>query len=559
MNYTITANTQFNSNEVYFSEKPSTVIITALKVLKMRWNNNKKCWYGFADAEAIKAACEGSEVEAVKVPTAASRKNTKKLASLWDRCDISTIPEHNRHESTKNVAQLTREHLKERFPEVKFSVRIGKGGWAANNEVLAYIVSSPYENKDFHSSRYTCTDKRGELQPLEAILNYLTAWVDSFNYNNSDYMTDYFDVNFYATTSIDYHYTQTETSEAVKADIADYEAKAAEWCKAYEEEQDRLFAERMAEMEKAQAEAEIREAQRQADAQAISENVQVVDLAEPEQFRLTGLLGGCGKEATLDELKESIAERIASPEEALITRKIIFTDSEAFKKFCGMFLYDFDFLNGKGGTATDDPRVTAENFYSLNEEQRETVKYYMTDCVAVYLNNKLYLVIDPEGYSYSRYVYIPSVDTETTEGHPEPEAQGNDFYFPAPVAMQSKNISVGDTVTIINIDEWTLCTQSKSVVVTGCHIARYAQYENALFVTCKSGRKEQTLWFHDGSDLAIFKGYLPDTPEYMRRRYTSSMMYEDLTSGIGSKKYIINAIEYYKAQGYKCLVDTIQR
>lgn len=58
MTYEIRANEQYNSQEVYFSGKPSVPVRSALKGLKMRWNPQKSCWYGFADAETIEKALE---------------------------------------------------------------------------------------------------------------------------------------------------------------------------------------------------------------------------------------------------------------------------------------------------------------------------------------------------------------------------------------------------------------------------------------------------------------------------------------------------------------------
>lgn len=80
MEYTIRANEQFNSNEIYFEGKPSTAIREALKALKMRWNPKKACWYGFAELEAIKEAIGESESELVIPETIATGEG---LYSGW--------------------------------------------------------------------------------------------------------------------------------------------------------------------------------------------------------------------------------------------------------------------------------------------------------------------------------------------------------------------------------------------------------------------------------------------------------------------------------------------
>lgn len=75
MTYEIRANAQFNSLEVYFTEKPCEAIRTALKNLKFRWNGKKSCWYGFAEAEAVKKACEGIQTTTKKATKKAEKKN----------------------------------------------------------------------------------------------------------------------------------------------------------------------------------------------------------------------------------------------------------------------------------------------------------------------------------------------------------------------------------------------------------------------------------------------------------------------------------------------------
>lgn len=60
MTYDIRENQNYNSREVYFDGKPSEAVRTALKELKMRWHGAKKCWYGYAQENAIIAAILGA-------------------------------------------------------------------------------------------------------------------------------------------------------------------------------------------------------------------------------------------------------------------------------------------------------------------------------------------------------------------------------------------------------------------------------------------------------------------------------------------------------------------
>lgn len=75
MTYTITNNPQFNSLEITFDGKPSEEIRNALKALKFRWHNVKKCWYGYSTEEAAKAAIEGKEAPKTERKPKAEKKN----------------------------------------------------------------------------------------------------------------------------------------------------------------------------------------------------------------------------------------------------------------------------------------------------------------------------------------------------------------------------------------------------------------------------------------------------------------------------------------------------
>lgn len=65
MTYEIRKNAQFNSAEIYFDGKPSEDVRNALKALKFRWHNVKKCWYGYAaEHEIVNAILSTSTDEA---------------------------------------------------------------------------------------------------------------------------------------------------------------------------------------------------------------------------------------------------------------------------------------------------------------------------------------------------------------------------------------------------------------------------------------------------------------------------------------------------------------
>ena len=58
--FKITAGTREGAFEIYFDKKPDVKVRDALKALKMRWNNQKKCWYGFKSEKEIRAAIKAA-------------------------------------------------------------------------------------------------------------------------------------------------------------------------------------------------------------------------------------------------------------------------------------------------------------------------------------------------------------------------------------------------------------------------------------------------------------------------------------------------------------------
>ncbi len=76
-NYEIKENKQFNSLEIYFTGKPEEATRENLKALKFRWNGKKLCWYGFAEMDEVKKACEGGKVEPVATKKPATKKEKK--------------------------------------------------------------------------------------------------------------------------------------------------------------------------------------------------------------------------------------------------------------------------------------------------------------------------------------------------------------------------------------------------------------------------------------------------------------------------------------------------
>lgn len=584
MNYTITKNEQYNSLEISFAGKPCEAIRDALKALKFRWHGVRRLWYGYTDETTARAALDGANGSAsAQVPAKdqnekPSRPTAEKpaavLTPLWDRCNISDIPDHDRRLDTKTICAEVRAHLKVRFPEIKCSIR--KAGY---NSIDAEIVAAPYGRERVKGDPEAWNDRvrwdHWENSPeLEAVLNYCNAFLQSYNYDNSDPMTDYFDVHFYGSFVIASDYTQTTPTPEQSASAADFAERKADHEAAAEARRAAELEEQKRRIEIERQEAEEREKLRTVQAAEIAEHVTVCDLDTADQIAVVGLLEAYGKENTLAEVWDSIYERRAEGREnradAVISRKIHFTDARIFEKFCTMFLQDFDFLTGKGGTATEDVRVTLNNVDKLNQPQRESVKFYFCDCIGVYLNGVFQFVIDPQGFSYARYILMSDDDTDSYKA-PEKLAEWGGwsehlpaFYFPAPIAEQilfRAGLKEGEQFTLLHIDPWIMTATTTAATLNSATVTNYAQFKGAVRIeyTPQGKRKPETIHIKPGQACAIWRGILPDVPDSIKYTDCGGNLQQVNFAGEGARDYMIHAIDYYKSLGFVPIVDTIQR
>lgn len=512
---------------------------------------NNECYKPGKPCHEVPEGWETPKAENVAAKNADRKQSAKVSASarlsLWERCKVDNIPDHDRKADTKTVAAETRKHIKERFPEIKFSCRIGSGGWAAANEVNFYFKSAPF-SKD---SAY-----------FKAVKKYVEAWLWSFNYDNSDSMTDYFDRNFYEFIKADYDFAETEPTEAQKADLANFDEESQ---KAKEEEakqQAEEYKKYLAECEAREKDCKKREEMEKAQKEEINSHVCVVEIAENDKYIISGnMICGAGKENSLNELQNDGTEK---EESAVVKKELHFSDENIYNNFCNLFLHDFGFLNGCGGTGTLDKRVNVENYRQLNSAQRESVKWILWDCVAVFLNNELRLIIDPEGYSYSRYVNVVSGEYTKAmlheEEHAEEQKDREAFHFPAPIAEQAQNLEVQMHYTLIDIDPWTMCATTHHITLNKANLTQYAQYNNALHIEYseQGKKKDQEQYFRDGSSVLLYEGFLPPVPLELIKTQISDGMYQMRNAGAGAGKFMVDVFRHYKSVGYDPVVNTLQ-
>ena len=327
----------------------------------------------------------------------------KNLLTLLWKCQTRTDRIPNNFEiykiiNTKEIASIVRKHIKSRFPMCKFSVR---GDY---NSIDIDLLASPFE-------------KDGD--ELNAIVHYVYVFTESYNYDNSDSMTDYFDVNFYFSGErniISSCYKQTEMTKDIEDMITLFRAKKAEWEKSEQIRKEKELIEQQKQMEiDRQLAAEVAKRE-EADCKAIESGVRVCDCESPYYIIDTKSTNIC-KCDSVDKFNAEIENGEYEIHVCQITREV-FMSEELYNKFKNMLLCDFSFLSGKGGTGTIDNRISEMLDYTeMTKEERETVEFYDGDCVAVYCDNKLMIVCNPEGFSYARYVLIPEEKYTTTRDY----------------------------------------------------------------------------------------------------------------------------------------------
>lgn len=376
----ITLNSEKNGIEVRFDSKPAAEIISDLKANGFRWSSKQKMWYAKQTAERMEFIGKLGEVSTV------SEKSKLEVYDLWKMTrteDIGNNFEKYHIYDTKEIAAIIRKHIKDRFPMCKWSVTKDR------DSIDVSMLASPYPI---------------DSEEIKAIVDYVYDFAQSYNYNDSDYYSDYHDVNFYGVYKQDivrdYRYEQRESTENEKAISEKFKTAKAAFDKAEEERKAREIEESIRQAEIRQKEAEIKAAQEKVIHDKIESSFteKAVDY-----FAMQVLSPTINKNCTVDEILECDD---FTRENCKISKAIHF-DKETYELFADRLLDDYSFLEGMGGTATDDLRVqTMQDYHRMTEEERKTVEWYNVNCVAIYCDGELKLVVDPQGYSYARYTFI---------------------------------------------------------------------------------------------------------------------------------------------------------
>lgn len=399
----ITLNTEKNGIELRFDTKPNTDVITAIKEAGFRWSGKQRMWYAKQNDETVALANQISESEG----SFEYKPKTETNIDLWSLTRTEGIEDNydkTRITNTKEIAANIRKHLRNRFSMCKWSVT------SDYNSIRVELLESPFSRNS---------------EALKAIVNYAYTYTQSWNYNNSDLMTDYFDVNFYSTCKVSYNYNQRECKPNETELETDFLAKKSEFDAEQKKQEEERIKKRVEEYKIRQAEYEKAEAERQQKIHRIEKNAEIKTV----DYTILNAILKANKDDNLDHTE--IYDEKQCRETCQVSREVHFT-TEVYALFEKQLMSDYSFFDGMGGSRTDDRRIQSSIDYDMmTEEERETVEWYNIDCVAIYCDGELKLIVDPQGYNYARYVYVydeqsQKVDTYHSDyGISEEEHQHN--------------------------------------------------------------------------------------------------------------------------------------
>lgn len=106
--------------------------------------------------------------------------------------------------STKEIAARVRSYVKEHWSQYKFSIRfeLFAGGSSITLKLVsgpepAFIEGSKYDRRGYLSTTSRIRNHDGITETIFHLLNNVCDYMNSFNYDDSDSMIDYFNTNFY--------------------------------------------------------------------------------------------------------------------------------------------------------------------------------------------------------------------------------------------------------------------------------------------------------------------------------------------------------------------------
>jgi hypothetical protein len=104
--------------------------------------------------------------------------------------------------SVKDIAKIIRDELKKKFPKCKFSIK--KEHHSAMSISLMQAPFNPFteENRTHVSINHYRIKDEAITDEAKEVMSYVDELAQSYNFDDSDSMIDYFHTNFYLTLAI---------------------------------------------------------------------------------------------------------------------------------------------------------------------------------------------------------------------------------------------------------------------------------------------------------------------------------------------------------------------
>ncbi|CAI6276392.1 LPD29 domain-containing protein [Bacillus sp. PS194] len=392
MTVALRINEELNGIELYFESKPEQEVLTHLKSNGFRYSGFKKCWWSKRTEKSMQVANSVTKhkITSSKTITKIKKKSKVEKIDLWDATQWHEF-EVNQEQEVKEMAKEIRKHVRQRFPQCKFSVTTG--GSYLHSTINITIKSSPYEKGSVY---------------LTAIYDYCNSLLNNYRhcYSPADLYTDYAgSYNFYGHVSLDWEYKETEQTEEIKEDMTLFDSKLEEFEEAEKARKEKELQKYLKEQEIKNAEYKRQQQEEKKQIENIYSSIVVKQLNEEQQyFVIDSQFANLNKNSTLDQYKDEVTKGDFTLENVKITKEVHFNIKEALINFSNMLLNDFDFLSETGGSFTEDNRINSMiDFYNMDDLEKKTVQWNLYG-VGVYYNGKLQFIVDAQGYSYARYV-----------------------------------------------------------------------------------------------------------------------------------------------------------
>ena len=360
--------------------------------------------------------------------------------------------------------------IKKEFKGVKFKISCSFAGWSDYCDIVLYINNPFIEYKDIDSFNplYNLLDdfnitikeynkkyiynnyckvrgltERENTSSLKSMYNFLKsdvkklydflkALLNSFSYDHSDIMTDYFSSGLDGNISVyDVNITEEEREQAWETCQNSTEEERMEKGQATEEEkqeQERKHAELLKKIEEETKAREEKQKKREEQEKTyILEKESLMDdpnsyevqtVAEDSMIIEHARFSSWNKPCNFDEACEFVEKHPESAEVGTVANvyKIVnFKNEKLFKMFLDGTMEAWEFLNGGGCSWTKkinnkyEP-VSNEKEHDLYYSKKSETQlaqdgyYWMRWAILIKFENKNMFLVDPSGFAYCRYI-----------------------------------------------------------------------------------------------------------------------------------------------------------